>query len=118
MTPYSYDRRAASTRKMDSATRAKANADLARNGLDGNGRFSKVGQGLSRAFDVLAKYGIEPDETLNANGFMGPEGRRSIHLAFSNPADSFSPVNIPNTMLAITWAEVNPGRFEMVAYLS
>lgn len=115
---YSYDRRAATSKKLDAATRSKANAALERNGLDGNGRFAKVGEGLSRAFTVLAQFGIEPDETLNAHGFMGPQGRRTIHLAFSNPEDSFSPVSITNSMLAITWQELRPGRFEMLAYLS
>ena len=115
---YSYDRRAATSTKLDTRTRSQANTALERNGLDGNGRFRKVGEGLSKAFDVLATFGIEQDETLNAHLFSSSKGQRSLQLAFTNREDSFSPTSISNSMLSFSWQELSPDRFEVLAYLS
>lgn len=103
--------------KLDSSVRRAANADLVRAGLDGNGRFTKVGQALTAAFDVLGKYGIEPDETLSAHRHSQPQGTWPIHVAFSNPSDSFSPVSIQNSVLHFAWTDLG-NRFDVVAYLS
>ncbi len=115
---YSYDRRVAKGAKLDPSTRRKANGALVKAGLDGNGRFRSVGQGLSKAFDVLATFGIEPDETLNAHLFTGDEGRRTLELAFTNQEDSFSPTNVSNSVLVFSWYTHDQDRIEVLAYLS
>lgn len=109
---------AAMGRRLDSGTRRESNALLRKAGLDGNGRFRKVGEALTVAFDTLARVGIEPDETLNAHKFSGESGFRTIDLAFSNPEDSFNPESITNSTLAFSWTELRDGVFEAVAYLS
>lgn len=104
--------------RLDSATRREGNAALRKAGLDGNGRFRKVGEALGYAFDALAKVGIEQDETLNAHKFSGESGTRTIDLAFSNAEDPFSPEAITNSVLHFSWTELRDGVFEAVAYLS
>lgn len=109
---------AAMGRRLDSGDQREGNALLRRAGLDGNGRFRKVGEALTVAFDVLSKLGIEQDEILSAHKFSGESGSTTIELAFSNPDDAFSPENISNSVLAFSWTELVKGRFEVVAYLS
>lgn len=103
---------------LDSTVKAKANRDLIHKGLDGNGRFQKVGQALTAAFSVMHQYGIEPDEILSANRHSRPSGTWPIQLAFTNPEDSFSPVPIRNSVLHFAWTDLGEGRYEVVAYLS
>lgn len=117
---YDYDRQCKTARgtRLDSRVRRQANAALIRAGLDGNGRFRKIGEALAKAFDVLNDFGIEPDEVLSAHKFPEAKGRANVELAFKNPEDPFSPEPIANSMLAIQWTELTPGRVEAVAYLS
>lgn len=116
---YDYDRtKTARGLRLDSRVRQQANAALIRKGLDGNGRFRKIGQALAVAFEVLGKFGIEADEVLSAHKFPEAKGRATINLAFQNPDDPFSPESIDNTMLAIQWTEMRPGSVEVIAYLS
>jgi hypothetical protein len=103
--------------KLDKSMRQQANRDLERAGLDGNGRFQKIGQALSVAFKVLEKYGIDPDEVLSADRHRAPSGTWPIDLAFSNPEDSFSPVSIRNSVLHFAWTDLGD-KYEVVAYLS
>lgn len=104
--------------RLDNSVRQQANRDLIRSGLDGNGRFQKIGQALNVAFKVLEKYGIEPDEVLSADRHRAPSGTWPIDLAFSNPEDSFSPVSIRNSVLHLSWTQMDNGMYEVVAYLS
>lgn len=103
--------------KLESTIRRQANQALIRKGLDGNGRFQKIGQALSTAFRVLGEFGIDPDEVLSADRHRAPSGTWPIRLAFSNPNDSFSPVPIRNSVLHFAWTDLG-GKFEVVAYLS
>ena len=104
--------------RIDSSVKQAANSKLRHAGLDGNGRFLKVGHALSAAFEVLTKFGIEPDESLNADRHRHPNGVWSISLAFSNPQDSFSPVSVNNSVLHFAWSTLDNDRIEVVAYLS
>jgi len=116
---YDYDRsKIARGEGLDSGVRVKANQVFNRIGLDGNGRFRKVGEALSKAFEALAKLGIEPGEVLSAHKFSGSKGSYSIDLAFGNALDPFSPTSISNSTLFLQWQELSPGRFEVVGYLS
>jgi hypothetical protein len=101
---------------LDSSTRRKANAALRRKGFDGNGRFRTKGQAINLAFGVLADFGIEAGEVITADRLGS--GVRGIELAWTNPEDSFSPVDIPNSVLHFAWTEMDNGLYEVVAYLS
>lgn len=111
-------KRAGRGRTLDRGTRQRVNKDLTRVGLDGNGRFRKPGLGVSAAWPVLSKYGIEPGEILHADRFRQPSGQFSIDIAFSNPEDSFSPEQISNSMLVIQYTELRDSVYEVLAYLS
>lgn len=115
---YDYDRRLARAARLDQKVRSAANQALDRAGFGGRVKFRKVGEGLSSAFEVLAKFGIEPDETLNAHNFPEDKGSRLINIALSNAADSFSPTSISNSGLQFSWQELAEGRVEVIAYLS
>ena len=106
------------TAKINSALRSKINRELVRAGLDGNSRFEKPGLALSAANKVLADNGIEWDEAISADRLMGSEGRITVDLAFTNKEDVFSPIQITNSMLAMTWYEHAKYKYEAVAYLS
>ncbi len=103
--------------RLDRSVRQQANKDLIRKGLNGNGRFTKIGLALGVAFRVLTEYGIDPDEVLSAGRHRAEAGTWPIRLAFSNPEDSFSPVSIKNSVLHFAWTKLGD-RYEVVAYLS
>ena len=79
-------------------------------GLDGNGRFRKAQEGYSKA--------IEMDEIVSSHHFNQDSGNFTIRLAYSNPEDSFSPIPISNSMLALSFHKMETGLFEVLAYLS
>lgn len=110
--------RAQSAQKLEPQTRQSVNKRLIAVGLDGNGRFTKPEHGYMRAVDVLAEFGIELDEVVNSFSFKPPSNQFSVHLAYTNREDLFSPIEIRNSKLAIHYTEVSPGRFEVLAYLS
>lgn len=88
---------------LDDKVREEINQKLTNNGLDGNGRFFKVGNALAVAQSILAAFGLEPDNSMNANQFNGPEGRATIDVAFSNQDDPHSPLPCKNSMLVVQW---------------
>lgn len=104
--------------KLAPALRRKISVDFKKHGLDGNGRFEKASKGLSEAVVVLGANGIELDDIIDSHTLLRPSGRATAHLAMINQEDSFSPIPIDNSMLALSWTEVNPGCFEVLAYLS
>lgn len=115
-----YFRTAASSR-LDRTMRSQANAALRKAGFDGNGRFRSNSLALSKAWAVLEKWGIQPGEVTSAHTFKRPKGHTTIRLEFINPEDSFSPVDLSNSVLAWHWMEQdNPihDNVEVVAYLS
>lgn len=111
-------RTAAASVKLDNATRQKVNAALMRKGLDGNLAFQRIGQALNVIAQVLQDAGLEQAEVFSANRFMGDDGRATFDIALSNPVDPFSPTDIGNSMLAVTWHKHESGRYEVIAYLS
>lgn len=106
------------TARLDQKKRQLVNRVLNLEGLDGNKYFRKPQQGYSKAIDVLQDYGIEMDEVVSSHLFNQPEGRITVDLAFTNPDDLFSPIPITNSMLVLTYHQMQSGRFEVVAYLS
>ena len=106
-------------RRLDNGLRRKVNDKLLRVGLDGNGRFRKPEQGFARAVEVMQEFGIEMDEVVSSHLFSPrPQGTVRVDLAFSNPSDPFSPESITNSMLVLSFFELEKYRFEVIAYLS
>ena len=104
-----------SSQKLNQSVKSKITNALSKAGLDGNKSFERLGIGLSVISEVLSKFGIEHDIF---TGIDGKEGRKNIDLSFSNPEDAFSPEEISNAMLVLTWHQHESGRYEMVAYIS
>lgn len=109
---------AAQTARIKPTLRSKVNRELVKAGLDGNGRFEKPGLALAAAGNVLMDNGIEFDEAVHAGRLMGDEGHTTVRLAFSNQADMFSPIQIQNSVLMLTWYKHDEYKYESVAYLS
>jgi len=106
------------TGRLDRQTKNAILRGFAQKGLDGNGSFRKIGEGLTIAFDVLGRFGIEVGQTLSSHLFMGDEGRRNIELAFGNPEDPFSPKDVDNSVLVMSWYKRESGNYEILMYLS
>lgn len=105
--------------KLSSSLRSKVNKDLIKAGLDGNGRFRKVGEAINAASGVLQKHGLEEDDVFNADRFRGDSGRATFNMAFTNIEDPFSPEQISNSMLVVQWhffAETT--KYEVLMYMS
>ncbi len=111
-------RNAVNPHKLSSGVRRKGNALLRRAGLDGNIYFRKAERGLMAAFDALEGVGIEIAEVADSHLFSAPKGTLHIELAFTNYDDHFSPVYIDNSVLVLSFQEMNSGRYEVIAYLS
>lgn len=109
-------------KKLSQKERAKIAHDFESAGLDGNGRFEKPEQGYSAAIGILQNNGIEMDEVVNSWRFQQirgeGKGRMTISLAWTNEWDRMAPISIKNTMLVLTFYEVEKDRWEVVAYLS
>jgi hypothetical protein len=103
-------------RKLDKALRRKIADALTKAGLDGNGRFDSASLGLSKAWEVLGEFGIEPDEIVDSHKLKA--GRATVDLAWHNDSDADSPVPIPNTMLVIAATRLESEKYEVVVYLS
>jgi hypothetical protein len=105
--------------KLATSLKSKINKDLIKAGLDGNGRFRKVGEAINVASGVLQKHGLEEDDVFSADRFRGDSGTANFHMAFTNTEDPFSPEPITNSMLAVQWhffAETS--RYEVLMYMS
>lgn len=109
-------------RVLSPAQRERAIMGFIAHGLDGNGRFYKVGSALSKAWGVLADFGIEPGVAVRADSFLGNSGTHAIPLAWTNPDDPFSPQDVEDMELILSWHREpqRPGdeKTEVIAYLS
>jgi hypothetical protein len=103
--------------RLERATRLRINERFNAVGLDGNGRFGRAEDGYVRALDVLSEFGIELGEVVNSHLFSRDDNTLNIEMAFSNPDDSFSPVEINNSLLHLTYHKLN-GRYEVLAYMA
>lgn len=105
--------------KLSSSLKSKINKDLIKAGLDGNGRFRKVGEAISVAAEVFQKHGLEEDDVFSADRLRGPDGRATFHMAFTNVEDPFSPEPISNSMLVVQWHFFEEtSKYEVLMYLS
>lgn len=106
-------------RKLDRKTQQKVNQDLIKAGLDGNGRFRRVGEALNTIAKVLDRNGLQQDDVFSADLFRGDKGNRTFAIAYSNPDDPFSPETVGNSMLVVQWHLFEEtGQYEVLAYLS
>ena len=103
---------------VDRKTIQFANDAMRRKGLDGNGRFEKPTRGYTLALDILGDFGIELGEVVSSHLFNRESGSLNVDLAFTNPADSFSPMQISNTMLHLQYTRLDDARYEVLAYLT
>jgi hypothetical protein len=101
--------------KLDAGTRRKGNDALVKHGLDGNGRFRNVADAMNHAWMAIGPLGLEPGNSVPYTG--GKSGTFSQDLRWTNKEDSFSPVDISNSVLYVQWAKLESG-YEVVAYLS
>jgi len=108
-------KRGAETNSITRVEKTKANAALRKAGFDGKGRWKSAGAAATVAFEVLNKWGIEPDEVFTAHRYGKDKGHESIPLARST-SDPFSPIPISNSALAFQWTKLDTG-FEVIAYL-
>lgn len=104
-------------RKLDRGLQQKVNKDLTKAGLDGNGRFKRIGEALNAIAKVLEKHGLQQDDVFSADLFRGSKGNRTFAIAFSTD-DPFSPETIENSLLVVQWYELQPGMLEVLSYLS
>lgn len=101
---------------LSASVRRKVNALLATNKkTNGNEYVRDFGMGLAAAVEALSANGIELGHTVSPP--MGKSGRVTADIAFTNTADSFSPVAISNSQLLLTWEKMATG-VEIVAYLT
>lgn len=106
-------------RKLDRKTQQKVNQDLIRAGLDGNGRFRRIGEAIGAITKVLGRHGLEEDDVFNADLFRDDSGRRTFAIAYSNPDDPFSPESVGNSLLVIQWHRFEEtDQLEVISYLS
>ena len=100
-------------------TQQKVNQDLTKAGLDGNGRFRRIGEAIGAIAKVLGRHGLEEDDVFNVDLFRGNDGRRTFAIAYSNPDDPFSPESVGNSMLVIQWHRFEEtDQLEVISYLS
>ena len=104
--------------KLSNKIRRMINDKLNRVGLDGNGRFQTPQKGYVRALDVLQSFGIELGEVVSSFNFRKDANQFNVHLAFKNMDDPFSPSDIQNTMLHISYTKLEDDRYEVLAYMT
>ena len=83
-------------------------------GLGGQKSFKRVVDALSKAFEILGKYGIEAGEAFDARHYQYDSGNRYISLRYSNRK---KPVEIEKSALSFSWHRMESGDFEIVSYL-
>ncbi len=106
---------------MSQKIKSKINMELSNNGLDGNGRFPEADSGISVIWNILSNYNLALSGTLSKDLFMGNKGRRNLEMEVikSTSNNPFVPgEEIENSMIVYTWEELEPGKFEILVYLS
>ena len=98
---------------MPARDRDRINKYLAnRTGLDGSGRYNKVGNALAKAAEVLDKYGYELT-FIDAFFLRRKSGTHHVDVVTSSNPDRL----LDNTSLRLQWYTHPSGKVEVVAYL-
>jgi hypothetical protein len=110
--------------KIDKKEKKNINDAINKNGMDGNGRFTKIDHALSKLHEILRDEELEIDDILNADIFRPDSGSKSFNLA-RKTKDSFSPLSIKNSKLSFSWhltgspsEDKSKRKYEIVSYLS
>lgn len=104
--------------KLTPKGRSDLNRALDRAGFDGMKTFRTVGSGLNKLTEVLAEFGLEPDQIFSAHIFKKPSGTQQIWFAQTNPEDPFSPDPVRNSAIFFQWYTHQSGNLEITAYAS
>lgn len=113
--------------KIKPKEKKKMNDEFRKEGLDGNGRFKKIDQGISKITEILSNHGFELDDVMNSDRFRENSGRDQFHIARTNSKDKMSPISITNSIVVFTWHllgekevtdTVKDKTFEILAYVS
>ena len=105
-------------RKLDKKIRQRANDKLNKAGFDGNGRFKRPDRAMTQAQKVLDEFGIDISTIIGPYTLPGEKGSTNLDIVFHNDKDPFSPIQISNSMFHVSWTQLKPNYFEIVAYLS
>jgi len=109
--------RTAVSARMIPSLKRKINQDLSRKGFDGRGRWQTVSAAYAAALTLLEAYQIQLDQVIHAGSLRPVKGTLNIDLAFST-SDPFSPESLVNSMLYLSWYQLENGNFEVIAYLT
>jgi hypothetical protein len=117
---YILSRIAKNEHHLDHKLKTKITYTLSKRGLDGNGRFRSPVHGYQTALEVLADYGIELDDVVSRSrmDLAISQGRITLDIAFTNKEDPFSPIDIRDSMLVLTFYERSDDNWEVLGYLS
>lgn len=81
-------------------------------GLDGNGRFEKVSRSISVINNALKEAGLQLADIVSGDLLLGKQGQRSFKI------ESIDEQPINNSLVVVTWTELEKGRVEVLSYLS
>lgn len=98
--------RTAQSSRLEPTIRARVNAALDQEGLDGNRSFQTIGQGLAVIGQTLSKFGLTWDAP-NMSQFQSETGQRTVRIA-----------SVSNSVVRIGWFKHPSGYCEITAYLS
>lgn len=101
---------------LDARTRTQINMELIRRGFDGNGRFRTMGYAYDIIEEILAEYGIRAKHVTARDvhrsfGYKMPEGVVRFEMVRGEE-------DIKNSLLFISWTEMESYDVEVVAYMS
>jgi hypothetical protein len=97
--------------KINKPLRARLNSKLIRAGLDGNTRWKKPGSAWAEIFNIFVDDGVVSDDIPQ---FRGPSGTERVSL---RPLDDEG-AEYEDSLLVITWHQLAPSSYEVVAYVS
>jgi hypothetical protein len=87
-------------------------------GLDGNGRFLKIGHALSAIANILEPHRFQIATTITPWDTPGASGHRTFPVERITD-DPFSPEPFEDSVLAFSWYLHEPtGKYEIIAYMS
>jgi len=112
------DRQASAPGYMTPKQKTLISRALAAEGFDGRARFEKPSQGYAKAVQTVAKFDVELGEVVNSWAFRQDDNHITIRMAFSNKEDPYSPVEIKNSRLSLSWSLLSKDKYEMIAYMA
>jgi len=95
----------------------EVNEALLARGLDGNKRFDRPGEAVQAVFEALAEAELQPGGVFRADLFLQEQGHVNLPIEYILD-DPFTPIEIQNAGLTVTWYKFDTGRWEFIAYVS